>query len=109
MIHHNLIKVSILGSMMLSIFLSSSLAIASDVYYYKDLGHIYGLKRNAISIADGYYTYSPTVKVFKLDGSKGSTDSLKKGQFVELTILHMDDKLRVDTIRRIPDPGKQSK
>jgi hypothetical protein len=108
MINHYLKDWKLLFAILLSLSLVAPLASASDVFYYSFSGNILGLKRNAIRIDDGFYTYSPTVKVFKENGEKDSTSNLKLGDFVQLTIQVMDNKSkrRVDTIKRLPDPNK---
>jgi hypothetical protein len=102
MINWKLIFITILGFLLMPTF-----AAASDVFYYKIRGSIIDVKRNAISIDDGYMTFSSTIKVFDIKGNPISSYNLKKNDFVELSIQNNDNKIRVDTIRRLPDLSNQ--
>jgi hypothetical protein len=91
----------------LCLFLIPQLTYAADVYYTSS-GTVHSLKSSAISIGDGFYTFSPTVKVLNIDGSASTIKSLKKGEYVQLSILSLDNKKRVDSIRRLPEPKIQA-
>lgn len=104
MIQHYQPNWKVIFGALLGLLMVTSYAQAEDIYDYYDSGYIFALKSNSISLTEGFTTYSPTVKVFKLNGEKGSVSDLKVGDYVKLTVLVMDNKRRVDTIRYLPDP-----
>lgn len=109
MIHGNYVKLAIKAIAISVILLTTSVPYASDDLFYRDFGHIYKLKSNAVSLNDGFYPYSPTVKVYNLEGKKISTNNLKVGQYVVLTLqATKNGGAIVDTIQRLPEPGKQA-
>ena len=86
------------------LLLSPMAVVASDVYYYSMEGEISTISQSAISLDDAAYPFMPTVKVIALDGKSATTGSLKKGDYVKVTILNMDNKRRVDKIEQMKKP-----
>ncbi len=94
----------LLRSLVFCLLLSPLAAVASDVYYYSMQGEISEISNSAIALDDATYPFMPTVKVKTLDGKAATTSSLKKGDYVKVTILNMDKKRRVDKIEQIKKP-----
>ena len=94
----------LIRSFVFCLLLSPLAAVASDVYYYSMQGEISAISNSAIALDDAAYPFMPTVKVQMLDGKSATTGSLRKGDYVKVTILNMDNKRRVDNIQQIKKP-----
>ena len=95
---------NILRSFVFCLLLSPLAVAASDVFYYSMEGEISQISSKAIALDDAAYPFMPTVKVKLLDGKSATTSSLRKGDYVKVTILNMDKKRRVDLIEQIKKP-----
>lgn len=98
----------LLLSILLCMLTFSTSATAADAIYYKIQGTIADLNRESIRLDDGFMPFSSTVKVYDIKGLPINTYQLNKNDFVELTIQNFDNRIRVDSIRRIPVPRIQA-
>ena len=105
----NKMTLRLLFSSILGLALLSFPVFADTISQFKVSGHIYDVSNKSISLNDRFYPYSATVKTFDLKGSPMNTYQLKKGDYVELTILDMGKKRVADSIKLLPDPQKEAK
>jgi len=90
-----------------TLILSLSVLNVSADTYYSIVGKISTINDKSIQLVDNAYPFMPTLKVINREGKPGKLSILKKGLFVEITILNLDGKRRVDTIQVIDSPIKK--
>jgi hypothetical protein len=93
---------TLLTSIMLA-SLALPLTVTAQEYINLD-GEVYRVGNKSINIGDMEVPLLATTKIILSGDKKGRLDDVKKGQYVEASLLILDNKTYVDTLRITKGP-----